>query len=88
MHARVSWVLFALLACSNRTSTPEPGVPVSEPAQPERAVPTPLRVTPVPAGQGVEGVVRIESGDHRFRGVLLERTDGERLVLAYRPLEW
>lgn len=87
MVSRVCWVLFALLACSRAPATSQPERPVSEPVQLQ---PTPLRVTVVPAGEGVEGVVRIEAGpgSKRFQGVWLERPDGERLVLAYRAYDW
>lgn len=87
MLSRISWVLFALLACSRAPASSQPERPVSEPV---RVQPTPLRVTAVPAGEGIEGVVRIEarSGRKQFQGVWLERPDGERLVLAYRAYDW
>ena len=94
MLARVSSVLFALLACSSAPATVQPVQPVQPVREPPPAaqaeMTTPLRVTEVPAGEGIEGTVRLAVATHgkQFQGVWLERPDGERLVLSYRADDW
>jgi hypothetical protein len=80
-----------LIAACAPTTEAEPPAPESPPAplaQAQPPVPAPLEPSATPVEDGFEAVVRIdaEPGGKRFQGVWLERSDGERWVIAYRPL--
>lgn len=63
------------------------------------AAPAPAKIEPpvaqkteaeAPVDDGFEAVVRVDAkpGGKKFQGVWLERADGERWVVAYRPEAW
>jgi hypothetical protein len=69
-------------------SAPDPATPVQgAPAAPVVQAPA---TKEAPVDDGFEAVVRIDEkpGGKKFQGVWLERPDGERWVVAYRPEEW
>ncbi len=76
---------------SEPVSQPESRAPTkAEPTSPEPAAASPLRVAKLAPGDGFEATVRIDAQPERkgFQGVWLERADGERLLLEYRPVAW
>jgi hypothetical protein len=65
--------------------------PVQEAVQPAPAQEVAkVETKEAPVVDGFEAVVRVDEkpGGKKFQGVWLERADGERWVVAYRPLEW
>lgn len=94
-----SCLLVGVLGCgAPATTQPEPMKAVPEEAEPEKAEPektepaadTKGNDKEAPVDAGFEAVVRFDEkpSGKKFQGVWLERKDGERYVVAYRPQAW
>jgi hypothetical protein len=92
-------VLAVGLGCSSsRPAEPSPGTvaaPTPAPAQSPAAAPSdpPPMSAPVESNPDLEAfdakiAIDAQPGGKKFQGVWLERDDGERWVVAYRPLGW
>jgi hypothetical protein len=89
----------ALAACGGglpaEQKAPEAAAPAQAPAQESAQVQAPAKEQAQPPKEepvddGFDAVVRVDEkpGGKKFQGVWLEREDGERWVVAYRPEAW
>lgn len=91
MGGRLAFVVVLLGGCAAPPVQEAVHAPVSAqaPVQESRAE-VKVETKEAPVVDGFEAVVRVDEkpGGKKFQGVWLERADGERWVVAYRPLEW
>lgn len=69
---------------------PQPASPAKVEAPAAAKEETKPETKEAPVAEGFEAVVRVDAkpGGKKFQGVWLERKDGERWVVAYRPEAW